>query len=128
MLNEKRVRHMTKLAFYETKEGTEELKIDASSKRKYIAKNVMSSLLWMTMAYGILSVFAYFAFVRYVFADMSEQQTLILFIFLGVAYLSLAIVYGIKARYYYAKKHLNAHYHVKEFKKDLAELDRKSVV
>ena len=36
MLNEERVKHMTKLAFYESKGGSEDLKVSFCYKKKYI--------------------------------------------------------------------------------------------
>ena len=115
---------MTELAFYETNGGAEEIKIDTTPKNIYILKNVAYTLLWMTLAYIMMAIFAYQAFVSYVFTSMTKQQMILVLAFMGIAYVSLAVVYGIKATYHYKKKHMNAHYHVRDFKKKLAELER----
>ena len=48
MLNEKRVKHMVKLASYEEKGGTEEIKISSYFRKDYVSFNVLVSLLWVT--------------------------------------------------------------------------------
>ena len=61
MLNEERVKHMIKLADYETKGGKEEQKITSFYKKEYIGMNIMWTLLWMTVAYGLVVVTVWLA-------------------------------------------------------------------
>lgn len=124
MLNVERVKHMVKLAFYESKEGAEEIQISSQSKNAYVNKNTLWSILWMTAAYVVLAVFFYMAFIRVILGDMTRNQGILVFAVLGAGYLSLVVIYMIKVRIHYKKKHAKAHYRVKEFKKDLAELER----
>ena len=51
MLNEKRVKHMVKLASYEGKDGAEEIKIYSYFRKDYVGYNVLISLLWITLGY-----------------------------------------------------------------------------
>jgi len=124
MLNEERVKHMVKLAFYESKEGAEEIRISSQSRNTYVNGNTMWSILWMTIAYVVMAVFVYMAFIRVILSEMTKQQGLMVWAALGAGYLSLMVIYIIKVRHHYRKKHAKAHYRVKEFKKDLAELEK----
>ena len=56
MLNEKRVKHMVKLASYETKFGTEDLKVSTYFKNDYISLNLLFTFLWTTVSYALIIV------------------------------------------------------------------------
>ena len=124
MLNERRVKQMVKLASYESKKGAEEIKIDAQPKKKYIYRNMVCSLIWMSVAYLMAALFVYKAFISLILTQMTGQEKLFVLILMGVGYISLAVVYGIKARAHYKAKHATAHHHVKEFEKNLKILEK----
>lgn len=124
MLDERRVKQMVRLASYESKKGAEEIKIDAQPKKKYISKNIIISLLWMSVAYLIAALFVYQAFISLVMTQITSQEKLIILIFMGAGYVSLAVIYAIKARAYYKTKHATAHHHAKQFEKDLKILEK----
>ena len=73
MLNEERVKHMTKLAFYESKGGSEDLKVSFRYKKDYIGVNVFWSALWMTIAYIALVVLVIVTFMNGLFKVLSSQ-------------------------------------------------------
>ena len=124
MLNEKRVKHMVKLAFYESKEGAEEIRISSQSKRRYIMENTIEAIFWMTIAYVILAIFVYKAFAEVILQNITKQESFLILGVFAIGYVSLMGFYVIKTRHYYKKKHAKAHYNVKEFRKDLAELEK----
>ena len=51
MLNEERVKHMVKLALFETKNGNEELKASSYYKKDYVSFHVLWSLILMSIAF-----------------------------------------------------------------------------
>lgn len=61
MLNEKKIRLMTKLALYEESEGKEEMKMDRYYRIDYIRYQVLKSVLCVTIGYILilLAVFIY---------------------------------------------------------------------
>ena len=124
MVNEKRVKHMVKLAFYEAKGGSEEIRIDSKPKKEYINMHTLFSVLWMTLAFLLIVVFFCVAFLNLVITELTRKQMLLILLFAGIAYFALLVIYIIKARVFYKRKHARAHYHVKQFNKDLAELER----
>ena len=124
MLNEERVKHMIKLADYETKKGNEEMKISSYFKKDYISMKTLGSIVWMTIAY-ILCVVAIWLSVReFVTVELTENQILSLVVLIAGFYIMLFVMYMIIARRFYKKKHARAYYRMKKFKEDLAVLER----
>lgn len=124
MLNEERVKHMTKLAFYETKGGSDDMKISFYFKKDYIGFNTFWSALWMTIAYIALVLIVVVTFMSGVL-DMlpSKQLMAIILSFLGI-YLILLITYVRYAKHIYKRKHARAYHRVKKFKEDLEQLEK----
>ena len=124
MLNETRVKHMTKMAFYETKGGSEDLKVSSYYKKDYIGYNTFWSGLWMTLAYIALVVIVVVAFMSDLLDKLTSQQlTAIGFCFLGI-YLILLISYVRYAQNIYKRKHARAYHRVKKFKDELEQLEQ----
>ena len=124
MLNEERVKHMIKLADYETKKGNEEMKISSYFKKDYISMKTLGSIVWMTIAY-ILCVVAIWLSVReFVTVELTENQILSLVVLIAGFYIMLFVMYMIIARRFYKKKHARAYHRMKKFKEDLAVLER----
>lgn len=123
MLNEERVKHMIKLADYETKGGKEEQKISSYYKKDYISMNIMWTLLWMTVAYGLVIGTVWLALRELVTVDLTRMQVLSLVILIASIYIALFITYMIAAKRYYKKRHARAYYRVKKFKENLMILE-----
>lgn len=124
MLNEERVKHMIKLADYETKGGKEELKISSYFKKDYISMNTMWTLLWMTVAYGLVVLTVWLTLRELVTVELSQIQVLSLIILIASIYLALFITYLVTARRYYKRKHARAYHRVKKFKENLMVLEK----
>lgn len=124
MLNEERVKHMIKLADYETKGGKEELKISSYFKKDYISMNTMWTLLWMTVAYALVVATVWLALRELVTIELNQIQVLSLVILIATIYLALFITYLVKARRYYKRKHARAYHRVKKFKENLMVLEK----
>lgn len=124
MLNEERVKHMIKLADYESKGGSEEIKISSELKKDYISSNVLWSILWMTIAYA-LCIFGIWLSIRdLIVVEITQELSLYMIILIAGFYLVLLIVYIIKARRFYKRKHARAYHRVKKFKENLAILEK----
>ncbi len=124
MLNEERVKHMIKLADYEMKGGSEEIKISSYFKKDYISMNTMWSIIWMTIAYA-LSVWGIWLSVRdLITVELTQIQVMSIFILIAGIYFVLFVLYMVISRRIYKKKHARAYFRVKKFKEDLAVLER----
>ena len=124
MLNETRVKHMTKMAFYESKGGSEDLKVSSYYKKDYIGFNTFWSGLWMTLAYIALVAIVVITFMSELLEQLtSKQLTAITLCFLGI-YLILLITYVRYAKNIYKRKHARAYHRVKKFKDELEQLEQ----
>lgn len=123
MLNEERVKHMVKLALYETKNGTEELKTSSYYKRDYISVHVLWSLLMITVAYVLLVALLMISFMSVLIENFHIALVVVLGVIVIAIYVGLLITYMMVTRKLYKKKHAHAYHRVKQFKEDLIELE-----
>lgn len=119
MLNEKRVKHMVKLAMYESKEGAEELKTSAYYKKDYVSFNMIWSIIWMTLAYLIVAALFFIAKMESLMNEFSMVSAIKLAGGAVGIYIVLLVVYINVSRYLYKKKHARSYHRVKQFKKGL---------
>ena len=124
MLNEKRVKHMVKLASYENKHGLADFKAGSFFKRDYISYNLIVSLLWVTWGYFTLVVILGMTYMNEIleklsFANLAWIATGIILIYVGALFL-----YARLAKAYYKKKHFQARKNVKGFIDDLEALEK----
>lgn len=122
MLNEQRVKHMVKLAFYESKNGKEDLKISSYYKKDYISLNMWWSIVWLTVAYTIFMVLLGVTFVPELIETIGAVNVMLIGIAVVMVYIILLITYIMISRRFYKKKHARAYHHVKKFKKGLETL------
>lgn len=123
MLNEERVKHMTKLAFYEAKGGEEDLKVGFRYKQDYIAFHTFWSAFWLTIAYAALVFILSICFMQGVWGNLSSKETIVVaFSFFGI-YMVLLIAYIRYAKKVYKKKHAGAYHRIKKFKDELEKLE-----
>lgn len=123
MLNEKRVKHMVKLALYETKNGKEEIKASGFYKKDYVVVNVLRTAVWMTIGYVFLTILLLLSFMHMLVEDITMVKGIFLIVFIVVLYVGLLITYIFTSRRFYKEKHKRAYYHVKDFKENLEELE-----
>ena len=78
MLNEKRVKHMVKLASYEAKNGAEEIKINSFFRKDYVSYNVLITLIWITLGYLSFAGLLCLGFLKEILANLSFSSIVIL--------------------------------------------------
>jgi uncharacterized membrane protein len=124
MLNEKRVKHMVKLASYEEKGGTEDIKISSYFKKDYVSFNVLVSLLWVTLGYVSLVALVCFSIMQNLVENMSFRNMILLIATIVAVYVFLLLVYGVGAVRFYKKRHQAAKHGVKKYIRDLEVLEK----
>ncbi len=122
MLDENRVKLMTRLALYEQTEGKEDFKISEYYKSDYIGMHVICSVLWVTVGYVCVGVLVVLAGLEDLMAKMSMGLLVTLLIGAVAGYLVTVIIFGIVTSHVYNKKHQNARQRVKLFNHDLIKL------
>ena len=123
MLNEKRVKHMVRLAMYESKDGAEELRISSYYKKDYISFNVLWSVMWMTIAYIFVVLLVILSSIPIMMNNFSMKLIISLSIVFVAVYILLVITYTMISKKHYRRKHARSYHRVKRFKEGLAMLD-----
>lgn len=124
MLNEKKVQLMTRMAMYESKEGQEDLKINAYYKKDYTSYQTIFTIIWVTIGYAIIVGLGALAFLDQIFANLNMNTILVLGAAIVTGYIVLIIIYGVAASKFYRKKHEEARQRVKKFNHDLTRLNK----
>ena len=124
MLNEERVKHMTKLAFYETNGGSEELKIGFYHKKDYIGLHTFLTSFWVTVAYALFLLLIIMTFMGNIFEVLSGNQIIAVLSALFGLYLIIVLSYAVRTRKVHKKKHARAYHHVKQFNEELGKLEK----
>ncbi len=124
MLNEKRVKHMVKLASYDAKNGADEIKINSFFKKDYVSYNVLITLIWITLGYLSFAGLLCLTFMEKILENLSFANIVMLVVSVVAGYLFVLIVYGVGAVRFYKKKHQAAKNGVKRYVRDLEILER----
>lgn len=116
MIDEKRVRRMTRMAAYEEREGVQDEKVNAYFGGDYVTRQVLLTFISSTVAYIILfGMYAVYTFEDLIgrinqegFQSFLRQFALYYVVFLIVMTAITIVVYSF--RYHRARKHLAAYY------------------
>lgn len=122
MLDERRVKLMTRLAMYEETGGKEDFKVSEFYRKDYVGMHSITAWLWVTVGYvGFLGLISLVS----LDAIMGKMSTAILFTLAAavvIGYLFVVILYVVIANHIYNEKHKNARQHVKKYNHDLTRL------
>lgn len=124
MLDEKRVRRMTRLASYEAKEGKEDIEISMYFKKDYIGLNHIKSLLWVTIGYVFLVALLGITFLEVLMENFTIGKLIAIVSIVLVLYIVLMILYGIWTKKFYRRKHDEARERVKRYCHHLLMLEK----
>lgn len=124
MLNEKRLKLMTRMAIYENHDGKEDFKISEYYQKDYASLNTWKSIIWVTIGYAIIAGAIMLVFLDQIFSVSSLSGLLIIAGVVVSGYLIVAVITGIIAHDFYKKKHIEARKRVKKFNNNLTRLGR----
>lgn len=124
MLNEDKVKLMTRMAMYEGKDGTEDFKISAYYRKDYSGFHTIVTIIWVTIGYLIAVGVGAMAFMDEIIKRFNMSFLIMLCICLVTGYIVTVVLYGIVASQFYQKKHNDARQRVKKFNHDLTRLNR----
>lgn len=124
MLNEKRVKLMTQMAMYESKEGQTDFKISGYYQKDYIGLHTWIMVIWSTIGYAITAGAVFFIFLDEIFANPGLLRFLILGGILLAGYIATVVISVIVAHNFYKKKHVDARKRVKRFNRELIQLSK----
>lgn len=122
MLDEKKVKLMTRLAFYEQTQGKEDFKISAYYRKDYASFHTICSVLWVTVGYICIVGMLVLAGLEELLENMSNGLILMLAAMILLGYISLVIIYALISNYVYNQKHKDARQRVKKYNHNLTRL------
>lgn len=124
MLNENKVRVMTKMAMYESGQGEEDIKINRYYKRDYVSFKTLVSVLWMTIGYIMIVALGVCVFSDEILEQISVNFIIAFVIAIVALYLAILLLYVVGASRFYKKKYLDARHRLKKFNHNLTRLSR----
>ena len=124
MLNEERVKLMTRMAAYEQKQGQEDFKISAYFRKDYAGWNVIWTFIWVTIGYIILLALLGVVFAEKIMEYLSLQGMIVIAGGIIIGYLLLIVCYGIISSQLYKRRHDQARERVKRYNRDLNLLNK----
>lgn len=115
MLNEERIRLMTKLASYEEREGKENMPIKQYYRKDYVSYEMIKTFLTSTISFGIL----FLCWMIYKMEELTEllssQELPALGISILIWYILFVVVYQVIAYVVYTRRYKKAAASVKEY-------------
>lgn len=124
MLNERKVRLMTRMAMYESKDGSEDLKISTYHKKDYTSFQTVITVLWITVGYVIAVAIGAITFLDILMENLNMVFLIALAVFIIAGYFVLVGAYGMTAARFYGKKYDEARKRMKLFYHDLMRLNK----
>lgn len=122
MLDEKKVKLMTRLAFYEQTQGKEDFKVSAYYRKDYASLHTICSIIWVTVGYICAVGLIFLAGMDIFLSSMSFGMMFLMLGILVLVYLFLLILYGVIASHIFNKKHRESRQRVKKYNHDLTRL------
>lgn len=122
MLNESRIKLMTKMAVYEEHEGRKSMSIGTYFRGDYIGKEVIKSIVYATIAYLIIIA----VYVCYDFQLLAQDIYGMDLVQFGVqvlkGYLKLVVVYAVFTYIYYVMRYQSARRSLRSYYNNLRRL------
>jgi len=122
MLNEKKIRLMTKLAMFEQKEGKKELVIDKYYKIDYIRREVFKTILCTTLGYLLLLLTILVYESEYMLQKITTLNYSQIALYAIVIYILLLVVFGLITAMISYVNYDKAKKKMKKYKKNLKML------
>jgi hypothetical protein len=124
MLNNSKIKLMTKLAIYEEGKGKEAIKIHGHFRSDYLGRNMLKTAFAVTIAYGIfLMLWVIYNFEEMI-ADIYKVNVEALVIKGVGIYLGLLIVYELITYLRFSIKYMKAEDSIKRYKKRLKKMEQ----
>lgn len=122
MIDEKKVKLMTRMASYENNEGREDLKISAFYRKDYVSYHTVCSILWVTIGYGCLVLLIGISMFDKLLGSMSMGVLVTMAVAAVMGYFAVVVLYGVATYVIYNKRHQKARMRIKKYNHDLTRL------
>ncbi len=124
MLNENKVKMMTKMAIYEKNEGRKMIKTARYFKSDYVAFGILRTLITTTIAYIILLVMGVLYNLEHIVSDINNLNYGSIITGLIVAYVVMLVLFSVIAFIVYGRQYDNSRKGLKRYFSRLNKLER----
>ncbi len=124
MLNENKVKMMTKMAIYEKNEGSEMIKTAKYYKSDYVALGILKSLIATTFAFIIIFILYAFCNAEGIVANINELDYVALGRKVAAYYIGLIVAFSIISGFVYSYKYDKSRKGLKKYFSRLNKLER----
>ena len=124
MINEKKVKLMTKMALYDTYEGKKDILLNEYYRKDYVSYHVITTILWVTLGYilcwGLWGMISY----EKLISELNMKFLITLSIGALLGYIAVILLFGIIAYGLYEKRHNDAQKRIKKYKRNMLRLKK----
>ncbi|MDD3137485.1 MAG: hypothetical protein PHX08_00720 [Lachnospiraceae bacterium] len=124
MVNEERVKLMTKMAAYESKEGKDDFRISSYYRNDYTSFNALITIIWATIGYIILVAGIVVLSMDKLMNNLTMERAITIAVAIVGAYLVLIVIYGVIAGSIYHDRYNRAKQRVKKYYRHIARLNK----
>ena len=124
MLNENKVKMMTKMAIYEKNEGSEMIKTAKYYKSDYVALGILKSLIATTFAFIIIFILYEFCNAEGIVANINELDYVALGRKVAAYYIGLVVAFSIISGFVYSYKYDKSRKGLNKYFSRLNKLER----
>ena len=124
MVNEKKVKLMTRMALYDAHDGKKDSILNEYYRKDYVSYHVITTLIWAT--FGYLLSLALWGVVAYekIMNELNQKFLITLGIGVILGYIAVIFLFGIISYGVYEKRHNDAQKRIKRYKRDMMRLRR----
>lgn len=124
MLNNEKIRLMTKLALYESKTGKEDIRLSKYYKTDYVRYQVIKSLICATLGYGLILVLIMLYKSEYLIKNAVKLDYKTIGLYLLGFYIIIIAIYGLSSMVIYSRKYDLSRKKLGRYYKLLKRLDK----
>ena len=124
MLNEEKIRTMSRLALYEKGEGRKYLPVSKYYRSDYIGQALLRTFFLVTIGYGLILLVLAVYYSDYLMNNIHRMDLRLLGIYLLIGYGVIFLIYVFLTYVVYTVKYYKAKKSVREYYKQLTVLDK----
>lgn len=124
MLNTEKVKLMTKLAMYESREGKQYLPVSKYYRSDYIGLALIKNFFLVTLGYGLLLLAGFGYFAEYLMEHIHKMNLVSLGVRVLLGYIGVLILYSVLTYVQYAWRYHKAKKSVKDYYVQLTRLNK----
>lgn len=124
MINEEKVKIMTKLAMYEKTEGKKSMPISRYFRSDYVGLALIKNFFIVTIGYGLILLVLGFYFSDYLMNNIHKMNLVHMGIYLVAGYAVILFVYSLLTYVQYSVKYYLAKRSMKKYYEELTRLNK----